>query len=109
MINQDSSSGWVTVATSPSVAVSRYMVRGGYVTYQVDGSATTVSGTVLTLAASGIPAELRPSVTVRGHAYCGGHPGTLTITTGGAVQVVQQSGASRSSVAGLLAWPVESP
>lgn len=100
---------WVNMTSNLTSGTARWMLRGGYVTIQIDGAMTTVSGTnaVVVTAANSVPASLRPvGSVVRQGGYFGGYPGTVSITTTGEISAVQQTGANRGSVSSTFPYPV---
>lgn len=109
LYRHQSDSGWITMTnTLTAGGTCRYRVVDGFITVQVDGSATTVSGTAFTIvtAANGIPAAYRPSVQMRSGAYFTAFPGTLTVGADGSITAVQSSGANRSSISGAITYPI---
>lgn len=101
--------GWVNMTnTMTAGGTCRYRVVDGWICVQLDGSATTVSGTALTIvtAANGIPTAYRPSVQMRGGAYFSAFAGNLTVGSDGSISVVQSSGANRTTVAGSITYPI---
>lgn len=101
--------GWLNVAGSAVTGTARYRRLSGVVFVQVDGNATTVSGTPFTIAAAGaIPAGFRPSVVqVRGSGYFNGYAGNMSVGTDGSINAVQTTGANRTTVAGILSYPAD--
>lgn len=102
-------SGWIAI-TKAAVMTSgtlRYRVKNGYVTVQVSGAANTASGTEITLTGAALPTAYRPSVAVMGFGDFGGAPGRLLLATSGHITAFQISGASHTTVAGVLVYPVE--
>lgn len=102
-------SGWVNMTNTLSAGgTCRYRVVDGMISVQVDGTATTVSGTVFAIvtAANGIPAAYRPSVQMRGGAYFAAFAGILTVGADGSITAVQSSGANRGSISGVVTYPI---
>lgn len=101
--------GWVNLTPRNGLSANFFAYRriGSQVYLNVDGSLTTSSGTSVTIANSGsIPAALVPGYQVRSGGYFAGYPGTITVGIDGSVSVLQNSGSSKSSVAGVMAWPI---
>lgn len=97
--------GWTTF-TSTVTGTSRYRQVGNLVYVQVDGTVDIPSGSVQTLSTAPLPAAVRPSVVTRQGVSCTGYPGVLSVDTAGNVQIIQQTGATRTSVSGVMSYPL---
>ena len=98
--------GWTNFASSVT-GTNKYQVINGVVYVWVDGSFSTTSGTVYNLSTAPLPVGYRPSgASVRTGAYFGGWPGTLTVGPDGVVSCIQNSGATRASVSGMVIYPL---
>ena len=102
--------GWISlnsVLTSGGVNFRRI---DNDIWIQVDGAVNTTSGTTLALTTEQIPVGLRPLPPTGGAyrqgGYFAGYPGNIWVDTSGIVSAVQQSGATRASVSGLLHYTV---
>jgi hypothetical protein len=98
--------GWAVLASGVGGAGVRYRSVAGIGYVQVDGSFSTTSGTAATLSTGPLPAAFRPAVQTRAAGYFSGYPGTLTVDTAGNVTAVQYSGAGRTSVSGIVIYPI---
>lgn len=96
---------WTNFA-SPVSGTTRYRVVNGVVFVQVDGSATTTSGTELVVSTSPLPATIRPTANARAGAYFSGYVGLLWVTGAGQIGALQQTGGNRSSVSGIVCYPL---
>lgn len=97
---------WIVL---PSVVAGswgiKYRRKSGFVSVVVDGTFTSTSSTSHTISSSALPAAFRPPTFVRTGGYFGAHPGTVSIGTDGVITAIQQSGASRGSVAAHFCYP----
>lgn len=98
--------GWITLASATVTGTTRYRVRGGWIMIQAVGSCNTSSGTSVDLTSAAIPLAYRPDQRVRTGASFFNHPGIFTMETNGILTGVQQSGADRSTVSGVVTYPV---
>jgi hypothetical protein len=85
----------------------RYRRRGDVVEVQINGTATTTSGTTYTVTLTQIPAEFCPSANTRGPCAFSGFPGSMMVQPDGNVLVQQNSGANRGDVSGNATYLVE--
>lgn len=97
--------GW-TNFTSSITGTSRYRQVGNVVFVHVDGTVDVPSGTTVTVSTSPLPVAVRPSVVVRVGCSCTGYAAVMSVTAAGDVQVIQQSGAARTSMSGILSYPL---
>jgi hypothetical protein len=101
-------SGWINV-TKAAIMTSgtlRYRIKSGLITIQFDGAASTTNGQTARLDAAAIPTAYRPSVQARGICYMGGFAATCNIGTDGTINVINNTGATRASVAGVVVYPI---
>lgn len=109
LVRNASDVSWTNITpTAAFGGTMRYKVRNGWVSVVIDGSATTVSGTTLTIAsANAIPAAACPEIQDREGAYFAGYAGILTIGVDGSISALQQSGANRGSISATCAYPLK--
>lgn len=99
-------SGWITFASGLTAGTSRYREVDGIGYVNVDGTYATTSGTTHTISSAPLPAAIRPTANMRAGAYFGGFPGSLSINNLGDVTAIQNSGAGRTSVSGVIVYPL---
>lgn len=98
--------GWITLSSATLTGTVRYRKLGNEVYVQADGTAATVSGTVITLASTVLPTWARPSVTARFGAYFTAFAGIMTVGTDGSITAVQNTGGAKSSISSTGSFPV---
>lgn len=98
-------SAWTTFASAVT-GTNRYRVVGSIVFVHVSGSFASNNGQTHNLTTGPLPAAVRPSISIRGYAFFTGFPGTLTVGIDGVVSCVQNSGAARADISGLISYPL---
>lgn len=97
---------WTAFPTTVT-GTSRYRVIGSIVFVQVDGGLATTTGAQITISTTPLPLAVRPTVvTARTAAYFTGYAGILSVTPAGDVLAIQTSGANKTSVSGIVIYPV---
>ena len=97
---------WVTLASSTVTGTTRYRVRDGWVIVQAVGDCDTESGVSVDLTSAAIPLAYRPSQRVRNGASFFNHPGIFTVETTGILTGIQITGADRTTVSGVVIYPI---
>lgn len=98
--------GWTTFASSVT-GVSRYrqINSTGYI--HVDGTVSTTSNVILNVSNAPLPASMWPTAAaMRAGAYFAGYPGVMSIDTAGNVTAIQTTGAAKTSLSCILAYPL---
>lgn len=98
---------WVSLTVSQGTCF--YAVVDGWVQLRIAGDPVSIPDGVTTLGTGIIPADMRPSYTVRAFAYLGGNTptGTLAVASNGNVNVRQGTGVTQTLIEAQAAWPVE--
>ena len=99
--------GWVDLTPAIGSGTLRYRAEGGWVTVEIDITATISTGAVNLSSSGAIPTALRPGTNARGAVYMGAlTDSTAYVTTSGTVGVINSTGSSKASVSGPVVWHV---